>query len=77
MAEETAVLADFVAIKALENGVTIIGITRGKESRVHHTEKLDAGEVMFAQFTEDISAIKIRGRAEITSKYGKVTTGDE
>ncbi len=77
MAEETAVLADFVAIKALENGVTIIGITRGKESRVHHTEKLDAGEVMFAQFTEDISAIKIRGRSEITSKYGKITTGGE
>lgn len=61
---------DYVVIKALENGVTIIGLTRGKDTKFHHTEKLDKGEVMIAQFTEHTSAIKIRGRAEIQHRYG-------
>jgi transcription attenuation protein (tryptophan RNA-binding attenuator protein) len=64
--------ADFIVVKACENGVTIIGLTRGKETVVHHTEKLDNGEVWISQFTEHISAIKIRGKAEILSKYGRV-----
>lgn len=67
---------DYIIIKALENGVTIIGLTRGKDTRFHHTEKLDKGEVMTAQFTEHTSAIKIRGRAEIFSKHGKIDSGD-
>jgi len=67
--------ADFIVIKALENGVTIIGLTRGKETIVQHTEKLDEGEVWICQFTEHISAIKVRGKAEILSKYGKVESG--
>jgi len=66
---------DFVVIKACENGVTIIGLTRGKETVIHHTEKLDKGEVWISQFTEHISAIKIRGKAEILSKHGKVESG--
>lgn len=69
-------LADFIGIKALENGVTIIGLTRGKETKISHTEKLDAGQVMFAQFTENVSAIKIEGKAEIYTKFGKITSGD-
>jgi len=64
--------ADFIVVKACEDGVTIIGLTRGKETIVHHTEKLDSGEVWICQFTEHISAIKIRGKAEILTKYGKV-----
>lgn len=67
--------ADLIVVKACENGVTIIGLTRGKETVVHHTEKLDKGEVWISQFTEHISAIKVRGKAEILSKYGKVESG--
>lgn len=67
--------ADLIVVKARENGVTIIGLTRGKETVVHHTEKLDEGEVWISQFTEHISAIKIRGKAEILSKYGRVESG--
>ncbi len=65
----------YVIIKALENGVNIIGLTRGRDTRFHHTEKLDAGEVYIAQFTEITSAIKIKGKAEISSAYGKILSG--
>lgn len=64
--------ADFIGIKALENGVTIIGLTRGKETKFNHTEKLDKGEVLVAQFTENTSAIKIRGEAEIITRHGEL-----
>ncbi|MTI81315.1 MAG: trp RNA-binding attenuation protein MtrB [Firmicutes bacterium] len=72
----TAITGEYVVIKALDNGVTIIGLTRGQNTKFHHTEKLDKGEIMIAQFTEHTSAIKIRGRAEILTKHGSVTTGD-
>lgn len=71
---EHSVLGDYIAVKALENGVTIIGLTRGKDTRLHHTEKLDKGEVMIAQFTEHTSAIKVRGRAVIYTKFGSFET---
>ncbi len=67
---------DFLIIKALEDGVTIIGITRGRETKLQHTEKLDRGEVMAAQFTQNISAMKIRGKALIMSRHGQVISGD-
>ena len=63
---------DYIIVKALENGVTIIGLTRGKDTKFHHTEKLDKGEVMVLQFTEHTSAMKIRGRAEIFHRYGSI-----
>ena len=66
---------DYIVIKALEDGVNIIGMTRGRDTKFHHTEKLDGGEVMIAQFTENTSAIKIRGRAEIFTAYGVVKSG--
>ncbi|GAB6170680.1 trp RNA-binding attenuation protein MtrB [Paradesulfitobacterium aromaticivorans] len=66
---------DYIVVKALENGVTIIGLTRGKDTRFHHSEKLDKGEVMIAQFTEHTSAIKIRGQAVLYTKHGEITTG--
>jgi len=69
------VAGDYVVIKALENGVTIIGLTRGRETKFHHSEKLDKGEVMIAQFTEHTAAIKIRGQAEIMTKHGKISSG--
>lgn len=66
---------DYIIVKALENGVTIIGLTRGRDTKFHHTEKLDKGEVMVLQFTEHTSAIKIRGKAELLHRYG-VTNSD-
>lgn len=65
-----------MVVKALENGVTLIGLTRGKDTKFHHTEKLDKGEVMIAQFTEHTSAIKIRGKAKIYTKHGVVEAGE-
>jgi len=67
---------EYVVIKAKENGVTIIGLTRGKDTKFHHSEKLDKGEVMIAQFTEHTSAIKVRGKAQILSKHGTVESGE-
>lgn len=61
---------DYIVIKALENGVTIIGLTRGSETKFHHTEKLDKGEILLVQFTEHTSAMKIRGNAEVSHRYG-------
>lgn len=61
---------DFVAVKAEEDGVSIIGLTRGKDTRFHHTEKLDKGEVYIAEFTEMTSAMKIKGKAKIYTKHG-------
>jgi len=66
---------DYIVVKALEDGVNIIGMTRGRDTKFHHTEKLDNGEVMIAQFTENTSAIKIRGRAQILTEYGTVMSG--
>lgn len=67
---------DFFIIKAKDNGVHVIGLTRGQDTRFHHTEKLDKGEVMLAQFTEHTSAIKIRGKAVIMTKHGIMETED-
>jgi transcription attenuation protein (tryptophan RNA-binding attenuator protein) len=63
---------DFIVIKARENGVNVIGLTRGNDTRFHHSEKLDKGEVMIAQFTEHTSAMKIRGKAIIQTRHGEV-----
>lgn len=65
---------EYVVIKALENGVTIIGLTRGKDTKFHHSEKLDKGEIMIAQFTEHTSAIKIRGKVEMLTRHGSIRT---
>jgi transcription attenuation protein (tryptophan RNA-binding attenuator protein) len=70
------ITGEYVVIKAMENGVTIIGLTRGKDTRFHHSEKLDKGEIMIAQFTEHTSAIKIRGKVELLTKHGGIRTED-
>jgi len=64
----------YIVVKALENGVTIFGLTRGRDTKFHHSEKLDEGEVMILQFTEHTSAMKIRGRAEIQHRFGTMTS---
>ena len=63
---------DFIVIKATSDGVNVIGLTRGTDTRFHHSEKLDKGEVMIAQFTEHTSAIKIRGNAIIQTSHGEI-----
>ena len=63
---------EYIVVKALENGVNIIGLTSGKDTKIHHTEKLDKGEVFLAQFTDVTTAIKINGAAEIYTKHGKL-----
>lgn len=72
--DNTQNLQDFFVIKAKENGVNVIGLTRGSDTRFHHTEKLDKGEVMLAQFTEHTSAIKVRGKAVIMTRHGVIDT---
>lgn len=69
-------MEDYIIIKALENGVNIIGLTSGKDTKFHHTEKLDRGEVFLAQFTENTTAIKINGAAEIYTKHGKIMSDE-
>jgi transcription attenuation protein (tryptophan RNA-binding attenuator protein) len=70
------ILGDYVVIKAEEDGVSIIGLTRGRDTRFHHTEKLDKGELLIAQFTENTSAIKIRGKAKILCRHGEISSGE-
>ncbi len=74
--EITKANQEYIVVKALEDGVNFIGLTRGKDTRFHHTEKLDRGEVIIAQFTENTSAIKIRGNAQIMTTHGTINSGD-
>lgn len=70
------ILGEYVVIKAEENGVNVIGLTRGRDTKFHHTEKLDKGEVLLAQFTENTSAIKVRGKSRILSRHGEIIAGN-
>jgi transcription attenuation protein (tryptophan RNA-binding attenuator protein) len=74
LAQPSGFNQDYFVVKAKENGVHVIGLTRGSDTRFHHTEKLDKGEVMIFQFTEHTSAIKVRGKAVIYSQHGVVDT---
>lgn len=67
---------DYFVVKAKEQGVTVIGLTRGRDTRFHHTEKLDKGEVLIAQFTDHTSAVKVRGKAIVMTKHGVIDTED-
>ena len=66
---------EYIVIKAVEDGVNVIGLTRGADTRFHHSEKLDRGEVMIAQFTEHTSAVKVRGKATIQTSHGEIKAG--
>jgi len=63
---------EYICIKALQSGTQIIGLTRGSETKSHHTENLDKGEILVVQFTEKTSAIKVRGNAEVYTKFGVI-----
>ena len=77
MAEELEPMPSgrYIVVKALEDGVVIMGLTRGKDTRSHHSERLDAGEVLIAQFTELTAAIKVRGKAKILTNVGAIDAG--
>lgn len=68
---------EYIVIKAKENGVNVIGMTRGKDTRLLHTERLSEGDVLVAQFTDNTSAIKISGNATVLTKHGVVQAGKE
>lgn len=72
---EAVVGGRYIVVKALEDGVVIMGLTRGRDTRSHHSERLDAGEVLVAQFTEMTAAIKVRGRAEVLTDVGRIQSG--
>ena len=65
---------NFIVVKAGEGGTTVTGVTRGVENKFLHTEKLEAGEVWVAEFTDNISAMKIKGNAEVFTSLGNVTS---
>lgn len=67
---------DYVVIKAKSNGCQVFGLTRGQDTKLHHSEKLDKGEILIVQFTEHTSAIKIRGKAVVMTKHGSMDTED-
>ncbi len=67
----------YIIVKAKENGVRVMGLTRGKETRVSHTEILSNGEVLIAQITEYTAAYKIVGKAHIWTPYGEVVAEGE
>jgi len=75
--EKDEIFGEYFCILALEDGVNIIGLTRGRDTKFHHTEKLDKGEIMIAQFTENTSAVKIRGKARVLTKYGEIVSGKD
>ena len=71
MAEKIGADTSYICVKALEKGVNIIGVTRGEVTKIHHTEKLDQGEVLIAQFTENTSAMKSRGLYAVRHDSGR------
>ena len=64
--------SDYIVIKALEDGVNVMGLTRGRDTKFHHTEILDKGQVFIAQFTEITTAMKVKGDAVIYTKHGEI-----
>ena len=76
MSEKIGIDTPYICVKALEKGVNIIGVTRGEMTKIHHTEKLDKGELLIAQFTDNTSAMKIRGNAEVYTQFGVIRTGE-
>lgn len=70
MAENTG--NEYFVVKADDVNVQVIGMTRGSDTRPHHTEMLDKGEVLIVQFTDKTSLIKIKGNAQIYTKFGVI-----
>lgn len=67
----------YIIVKAKENGVRVMGLTRGKETRVSHTEILSRGEILIVQITEHTAAFKIVGKAQVWTPYGELSAEGE
>ncbi len=67
---------NILLLRLWKTSVTIIGLTRGRDTKFHHTEKLDSGEAYIAQFTETTSAIKSKENAKLYTKHGIIDVGD-
>ena len=65
MAEKIGADTSYICVKALEKGVNIIGVTRGEVTKIQ-----------IAQFTENTSAMKIRGKAEVYTQFGMIRAGE-
>ena len=61
---------DYIVVKAQSEGAQVVGMTRGNDTRPHHTENVNSGEALIVQFTDKTSLIKIKGTAEIYTKFG-------
>ncbi len=68
---------DYFIVKAIDGPAQIIGMTRGPQTKPHHTENLDPGEILLLQFTDKTSAVKIRGKVEVYTKFGMIKSGDK
>ena len=75
--DNDARFGEYIVVKALEDGASVIGMTRGDDTRLKHTEVLAKGEVLVAQFTENISALKIRGMTQVYTAHGVLRSGEE
>ena len=64
---------EYVVVKANASNVQVVGMTRGENTKPHHTENLENGEVLIVQFTDKTSAIKIKGNADVYTKFGTIT----
>lgn len=68
---------EYVVVQAEDSGVQVVGMTRGSDTRPHHTEMLDKGELLIMQFTDKTSLIKIRGNAKVWTKFGVIESKKE
>lgn len=66
--------SEYVVVKANANNVQVVGMTRGESTKPHHTENLEQGEVLIVQFTDKTSAIKIKGNAQVYTKFGTIAS---
>ena len=67
---------EYIVVRAEEDGVSIFGLTRGRDTSFHHTEKLDKGEIYIAEFTEMTSAMKIKGKVTVFCRHGVVKSSE-
>lgn len=63
---------EYIVVQSEDINVQVIGMTRGSDTRPHHTEMLDKGEVLIMQFTDKTSLIKIKGNAKVWTKFGVI-----
>ena len=64
--------SEYIVVQADSANVQVVGLTRGSDTKPHHTEALDKGEVLVMQFTDKTSLIKIKGNAKIYTKFGVI-----